>query len=164
MMIFLSMNLMGPREVELITTHRIICIDFPFSCVHLRKSERWICIPSSTLKHCRLFRFSPKKHVNIPISHTQLTCQCCRWPGDARSMSISSHSIDLVLPVYSCHSTSRVNSLWPSYIIWRHGSRSTLAQVMACCLTAPSHYLNQCWLMISEVLWHSSDSNFTENT
>ena len=23
---------------------------------------------------------------------------------------------------------------------------STLAQVMACCLTAPSHYLNQCWL------------------
>ena len=24
-------------------------------------------------------------------------------------------------------------------------------QVMACCLTAPSHYLNQCWLIISEV-------------
>ena len=35
---------------------------------------------------------------------------------------------------------------------------------MACCLTAPSHYLNQCWLMISEVLWHSPDSNFTEST
>ena len=28
---------------------------------------------------------------------------------------------------------------------------STLAQVMACCLMAPSHYLNQCWLTISEV-------------
>ena len=26
-------------------------------------------------------------------------------------------------------------------------------QVMACCLTAPSHYLNQCWLIISEVMW-----------
>ena len=26
---------------------------------------------------------------------------------------------------------------------------------MACCLTAPSHYLNQCWLIISMVLWHS---------
>ena len=24
---------------------------------------------------------------------------------------------------------------------------------MACCLTAPSHHLNQCWLVISEVLW-----------
>ena len=32
---------------------------------------------------------------------------------------------------------------------------STLAQVMTCCLMAPSHYLNQCWLIISEVQWHS---------
>ena len=37
------------------------------------------------------------------------------------------------------------NSLRPSDAIWRHRSGSTLAQVMACCLTAPSHYLNQCW-------------------
>ena len=28
---------------------------------------------------------------------------------------------------------------------------------MACCLTAPSHYLNQCRLNISKVLWHSSE-------
>ena len=34
-------------------------------------------------------------------------------------------------------------------------SESTVAQVMACWLTAPSHYLNQCWLIISEVQWHS---------
>ena len=27
---------------------------------------------------------------------------------------------------------------------WRHGFGATLAQVMACCLMAPSHYLNQC--------------------
>ena len=32
---------------------------------------------------------------------------------------------------------------------------------MACCLTAPSHYLNQCWLIISKVYWHSSEGNFT---
>ena len=38
---------------------------------------------------------------------------------------------------------------------------STLAQVMACCPTAPSHYLNQCWLNISKVCWHSSEGNFT---
>ena len=61
-------------------------------------------------------------------------------------------------------SKTGVNSLWPRDFIWRQGSRSTLGQVMACCLTAPSHYLNQCWPMISEVLWHSPDSNFTENT
>ena len=29
------------------------------------------------------------------------------------------------------------------------------------CLTAPSHYLNQLWLPISEVLCHSPESNFT---
>ena len=38
--------------------------------------------------------------------------------------------------------------------IWGHTSRSTLAQVMACCLMASSHYLNQCWL-ISKVQQHS---------
>ena len=56
------------------------------------------------------------------------------------------------------------NSLGPSDAIWRHKSGSTLAQVMACCLTAPSHYLNQCWLIISKVLWHSSEGNFIRDT
>ena len=37
-----------------------------------------------------------------------------------------------------------------------------LARVMACCLMAPSQYLNQCWLMISEVLWHPPDINVAE--
>ena len=40
---------------------------------------------------------------------------------------------------------------------------STLAQVMACCLTAPSHYLNQCWLIICKIQSHSSDGNFTRD-
>ena len=51
-----------------------------------------------------------------------------------------------------------VNSLWPSDAIWRH---NLLAQLMACCLMAPSHYLNHCWLLFSQVLWHSPESNFT---
>ena len=48
-----------------------------------------------------------------------------------------------------------LNSLWLGDAIWRQRSGSTLAQVMACCLMAPSHYLNQYWLIISEVQWHS---------
>ena len=36
-----------------------------------------------------------------------------------------------------------------------HRSGSTLAQVMACCLMAQSHYLSQSWLIIHMVLWHS---------
>ena len=35
---------------------------------------------------------------------------------------------------------------------------------MACCLTAPSHYLNQCRLIISKVQRHSSEGNFTIDT
>ena len=52
------------------------------------------------------------------------------------------------------------NSLRPSDAIWRQWSWTTLAQVMACSLTAPSHYLNQCWLIIRGVLWHSSENSF----
>ena len=43
---------------------------------------------------------------------------------------------------------SLINSLGPSDAIWHWRSWSTLVQVMACCLTAPSHYLNRCWLII----------------
>ena len=50
-----------------------------------------------------------------------------------------------------------ISSWGPSDTIWHWRSWSTLVQVMACCLTAPSHYLNQCWLIISKVLWHSSE-------
>ena len=52
------------------------------------------------------------------------------------------------------------NSLGPSDAIWHWRSWSTLVQVMACCLMAPSHYLNQCWLIISNILWHSFEDIF----
>ena len=45
-----------------------------------------------------------------------------------------------------------INLLWPSDTRWRHRSWSTLAQ---------AHYLNQCSLFISWVLWNSAGSNFT---
>ena len=52
------------------------------------------------------------------------------------------------IPIRCCF----LNLLWPSDTIWRLISGSTLAQVRDCCLTTPSHYLNQCWLIISEVI------------
>ena len=57
-----------------------------------------------------------------------------------------------------------VNSFWPSDAIWQHRSGSILAQVMTWCCQAPSHYLNQCWLIIYGVLWYSPYSNFTGST
>ena len=55
-----------------------------------------------------------------------------------------------------------VNSLWPSDAICQQRSWWTLAQVMACCLTASNQHLNQCWLIISlKVHLHSSEGNLT---
>ena len=75
---------------------------------------------------------------------------------------ISNHShsvlLDLITDTYTGYF---VNLSWPSDAIWQHRSRSKLAQVMACCLTASSHYLNQCWLIINGVLWHSPKTNLT---
>ena len=104
-----------------------------------------------------------------------------RMPQDQREVVIwlaKSHTAVVVRPPYDflrtqnvvktiCHLTTIARppcyhrtSLRPSDAIWRHRSGSTLDQVMACCLTAPSHYLNQCWPIISKVLWHSSEGNF----
>ena len=46
-------------------------------------------------------------------------------------------------------------TLGPIDAIWWHRIGSILAPIMANCLMAPSHYLNQCWLIISDSLWHS---------
>ena len=56
-----------------------------------------------------------------------------------------------------------LTTLLPSNAIWQHRSGSTVAQVMAWCLVASSHYLNQCWLNIKDVLWHSSENSFTRS-
>ena len=50
--------------------------------------------------------------------------------------------------------TWRINSLWHGDSIGRYRLGSTLAQVLACCLTALIHYLNQCLLSINGVLWY----------
>ena len=50
---------------------------------------------------------------------------------------------------------------WPSDTLWWHRSGSTLDQVMACCLTEPSHYLNQCWIVVNGIQWQARESNFT---
>ena len=55
-----------------------------------------------------------------------------------------------------------INSLYPGEATWWQINRSTLGQVMAWCRQAASHFLNQCWLIINEVLWHSPVGCFME--
>ena len=46
-------------------------------------------------------------------------------------------------PCDICHPLFHFDLFWPNDTIWRHRYGSTPVLVMACCLTAPSHYLNQ---------------------
>ena len=77
------------------------------------------------------------------------------WVWVARIQSVFSMPVELFWSVWVN------NSMWPGDTVWRHTSKEALAQKMACCLTAPSHNLNQCWLLISEVVWHSHENNYT---
>ena len=63
--------------------------------------------------------------------------------------------------IFNSRTMRKIKLLWPSNAIWWHKLRSTLAQVMACCLIATSHYLNQCSLIINGILWYSPKNNFT---
>ena len=55
---------------------------------------------------------------------------------------------------------STYNSLWPGDAIWWHKSSSTTDQRMACCLTASSHYQNQCWLINRDIKQLLLEGNF----
>ena len=73
------------------------------------------------------------------------------WPNTSTEQRTNCFHIALDKKLYSTYlACFMLNSLWPSDAIWRQRSGSTLAQAMACCLTAPSHYLNQ---MLTDHQW-----------
>ena len=105
-------------------------------------------------KHFRQLRHNPAQEGNVDYK-----------PQQYRHTSIQTniHLHHLWLHKDPLNARIMVNSLWPSDTIWRHRSGSTWSHVMAWCLRAPSHYLNQCWLIIREVQWHSYLGNFTRD-
>ena len=80
-----------------------------------------------------------------------------------KSQRLCSLTIDL----WKCYNTclTHCGLLVMTPAIWHHIIWSLLVQVMASCLMAPSHYLNQCWLIINKVPWHnwhSHENGFTK--
>ena len=70
------------------------------------------------------------------------------WYMYSRKIRRNENAINaLKQKVLDMHTHWHVNSLWHSDAIWQLRSGSTLVQLMVCCLMAPSHYLNQCWLI-----------------
>ena len=131
-------------------------------CIFLRKytrNETRLHLPFQDIYHKRARRMieivarclTSLVKLNRPLT--------MKWLSMVLSLNESrSHVTEQVSKRDSIQVRLNIISLWPSDAIWRHRSGSTLAQVMACCLMAPSHYLNQCWLVISEI--HSSISIF----
>ena len=98
-----------------------------------------ISVPQARLRWCR-HRIHTTQHAQKSTgSLTHWGKQKILWASGY--MEIQSWMISVC---------TQFNSLWPSDAKWQQGSRSTLVQVMAWCLTAPSHCLNQCWLEISQ--------------
>ena len=84
--------------------------------------------------------------LKLNLGDQQVYCllRCSLYHGPNRSIFQSFQSHSSGWPVLS------INSSWPSDTLWWQRSGSTLAQVMACCLTAPwvkhrqSRYHYQC--------------------
>ena len=95
-----------------------------------------------------------------------VTWQGTRIVGPAMATRVTCPILMITIHLGNGLMLDNINSSWPSEPIWCHKTWSTtmLVQVMACCLTAPTHYLNECWQIISEVLRHSPQGNLRWNT
>ena len=109
-------------------------------------SKHWgYSVPSHYLNQCWLivsWRNLSEIWIKIQWFFIQGLLRNCIWKHH--------HNVDICKVAAILFQPQFVNSLGPSDAIWRWRSWSTLVQVMAWCLTAPSHYLNQCWLVISK--------------
>ena len=114
--------------------------------------------------------------------HTHTICvaviSCCKIPTDYIWILYSGlfrfYCNKLTIPpmprkqswrnlINGSHGPTRILvTLRPSDAIWRQGSGSMLAQEMACCLTTPSHRMNQCWNIIIKVHWYPPVDNSQE--
>ena len=122
--------------------------DDVFKCIFLNENV-WISLKIS-------LKFVPK----VPINNIPALVQILAWRrwGDkplSEPMMVS-------LLTHICVTRPQwVKSVCFSDTTWHRTSWSTLAQVMARCLMVPIHNLNQCWIIINGVLWHSPDDYFT---
>ena len=106
-----------------------------------------------------LFRWHKIPQWYLKLYHTlPCPCQSNLWAAYYLYLHQSMEAWEYFFYISYCGDTvTRVFTHWG--IVTPYGRRrsgSPLAQVLACCLTAPSHFMNQCWLIISKVKWHSS--------
>ena len=84
--------------------------------------------------------------------------------GIHRSPYDSPHKGQVMRKTFSWHGVTVVNSSPPSPAYMRQETGSALVQVMACRLTAPSHYLNQYWLIVNWTLMNKFQWYFNRHS
>ena len=103
-----------------------------------------------------IFQWSSIRNSNGLFHENALESVVCKTVAILSRSQCLIQNISICLMVADA-SSNQINSMCLSDAIRRQVTESTLAQVMACCLTAPRHYMNQCWFIISKVIWHSPD-------
>ena len=110
--------------------------------------------------------------LDLPISGNQFPISENRHPTEAGHSATLQHRPTTPPPINNGPQLYRPHLLVETVIttsvngyqsISNRLTSCTLAQVMACCWKAPSHYLNQCWLFIKGVMWHLPDNNLTRS-
>ena len=116
--------------------------------IHVRSVHVWISLSEKdSLTTIFVTNGTIVMNVDFFMIQVAATSQCLTIPNLPFSEQgiLPGISIDCS---YILGTTELIVAWWLHMATQRSGS--TLAQVMACCLTTPSHYLNQWWLIISE--------------
>ena len=107
-------------------------------------------------------------YITIILLVIMQLCSPCCWRINSKYSGTTYRQLQLRFVQLPLQSQLRLLRISQSKLLLAHcdqvtpyGGRSTLLQVMACCLTTPSYYPNQCWLIISKVLWHSTEGTLT---
>ena len=114
-----------------------------------------VCLDGEPFTKLPLFIFMSTANLNKHRSICMTRVVVCFWNG---IKCVVWYTTIMHFANMKCHPV-----IWIKLLL-RHKSGPKLAQVMACCLKAPSHYLNQCWLSISKVLCHSSEDPIKRNS
>ena len=113
----------------------------------LQPFEMKYAITESELPGCIFYSDIRLWHVSV-LKYLQRTSYCLLLRG--------THGVSFGEQILSYDQ----NSLWFSDAVWRHITWSSLVKVTTCCISVANHYLNQYWLNVSEILWHSLHSTF----
>ena len=134
---------------------------YPSSATYMLQ---WIGSALVQVMACRLFGVKPLPELMLTYCHLSPKGQTVKLESKYTIFIYQNIFKDVCEMAAILSRRRRVDlthySVGPSDATWRQKTVLTLTQVMACCLTAPSHYLNQCWLIITDGYWHSSEGNF----